>query len=89
MFLPDGPRWTPLGELPLFDAAGQKVAPTENGDLTCASCHLPHGPDQENEGDSLRRPGWEGPCSACHGDSALLYYRWFHFRERLKGVVPP
>lgn len=89
MFLPDGPRWQPLGGIPLFDAAGLKVAATENGDLTCASCHLSHGPDINKPGDSLRRPGWNDTCAACHGDDALLYYRWFHYRERLEGVVKP
>lgn len=89
VFHPDGPRWKPLGTLPLFDATGHQVAPTENGDLTCASCHLSHGPDRNKPGDSLRRPGWEAVCSSCHGDEGLLYYRWFHYRERLEGVVTP
>lgn len=90
VFLPDGPRWVPpLGSLPLFDEAGLKTAPQVNGDLTCASCHLSHGPDRNKPGDSLRRPGWEAACSACHGAEGLLYYRWFHFRERLEGAVTP
>lgn len=89
MFLPDGPRWKPLGTLPLFDATGQKVAAAENGDLTCATCHLSHGPDRNKPGDSLRRTGWDQVCSACHGDDALVYYRWFHYRDRIKDVVTP
>lgn len=83
VFQPDGARWAPLGALPLFDAAGRKVADTENGALTCASCHLSHGPDRTKAGDHLRRPGWEGVCSACHADDGLIYYRWYHYRERL------
>lgn len=89
VFLPDGPRWTPLGDIPLFDDQGVKVGPNENGDLTCASCHLSHGPDRNKPGDSLRRPGWEAACSACHDAEGLLFYRWFHYRERLEGVVRP
>lgn len=90
VFLPDGPRWSPpLGGLPLFDPQGVKLPPSENGDLTCASCHLSHGPDRNKPGDALRRPGWEAPCSACHGDEGLMYYRWFHYRERLEGAVNP
>lgn len=89
MFGPDGQRWQALGGLPLFDPNGVKVGPTENGDLTCASCHLSHGPDRDKPGDALRRPGWDQMCPACHGDDALLYYRWFHFRERLEGVADP
>ncbi len=90
MFLPDGPRWSPpLGSLPLFDESGVKLQPTQNGDLTCESCHLSHGPDPIKPGDSLRRPGWEKACSACHGTDALLTYRWFHYRERLQGLIEP
>lgn len=89
VFLPDGVRWTPLGDLPLFDEKGVKLPPNVNGDLTCASCHLSHGPDRNKPGDSLRRPGWERACSACHDVEALLFYRWFHYRERLEGVVTP
>lgn len=90
MFLPDGPRWVPpLGTLPLFDETGAMLPPTQNGDLTCESCHLSHGPDRLKPGDSLRRPGWEKACSACHGTDALLTYRWFHFRERLEGLIKP
>lgn len=90
VFLPDGARWAPaLGDLPLFDTNGQKLPPQANGDLTCASCHLSHGPDRNKPGDSLRRPGWESACSACHGDEGLMYYRWFHYRERLEGAVKP
>lgn len=85
VFLPDGQRWSPpLASIPLFDPNGKVQPPTVNGDLTCASCHLSHGPDIDKPGDSLRRPGWEEACSACHGDNALLFYRWFHYRDRLE-----
>jgi predicted CXXCH cytochrome family protein len=83
VFHPGGARWTPLGNLPLFDEAGRVLPARENGDLTCATCHLSHGPDHIKEGDHLRRAGWEPVCSACHDDEGLMYYRWFHYRERL------
>jgi hypothetical protein len=88
-FAADGPRWSAIGGLPLFDATGVKVAENENGELTCGSCHLSHGPDRNKPGDSLRRPGWDQVCPACHGDDGLLYYRWFHYRERLEGAITP
>jgi predicted CXXCH cytochrome family protein len=80
VFQPDGSRWTPTGELPLYDAAGRVVARTQNGDLTCLSCHVAH--PEDAGGDHLRRGGWEGACGACHGADALPLYRWFHEPER-------
>lgn len=89
MFAPDGKRWAALASLPLYDKTGAVVPSTENGDLACASCHLSHGPDRGKPGDALRRAGWDQFCTACHADDALMYYRWFHYRERLHGVADP
>ena len=71
-------RWEALVLLPLFDADGGRTAPTENGQIVCASCHLTHGPDQGEQRDHLRRGGWEKPCGACHGEDALWLYRYYH-----------
>ena len=48
------------------------------------TCHTVHGPHPDEPGDSLRRPGWEAPCAACHGTDARRMYRWFHDAERRK-----
>lgn len=88
MFLPDGTRWTPLGGLVLFDADGSPKAPNENGELTCQTCHLVHGPSDAAD-DHLRRAGdgWKQACSSCHGDDALAYYRYFHDPERRRDIA--
>ncbi|MBW1881524.1 MAG: cytochrome c3 family protein, partial [Deltaproteobacteria bacterium] len=86
IFKPDGTRWSPLGKLPLFDSRGNQVISGQNGELTCTSCHLVHGPDAEKPGDNLRIPGWQDACSACHGADALLIYRYFHEPERRDGL---
>lgn len=78
MFTPGGARWTPLAGLPLYDEAGNEVPEGRNGDLVCRSCHLVHGPDAVTAGDKLRRPDWQTACSSCHGEDALVLYRWFH-----------
>ena len=82
VFLPGGGRWKPLGNLPLFGADGKEVAVGDNGDLACGTCHRTHGPDPEHNVTALRRPGWESPCSACHGDDALSLYLYFHEPDR-------
>jgi hypothetical protein len=86
IFKPDGTRWSPLGKLPLFDSSGNRVISGQNGELTCTSCHLVHGPDAEKPGDNLRIPGWQDACSACHGADALLMYRYFHEPDRRDGL---
>jgi predicted CXXCH cytochrome family protein len=86
VFLPDGTRWAPLAGMPLFTADGSPAKKGENGDLTCASCHLTHGPDAAKAGDSLRRPEWQEGCAACHGPDALPLYRYFHQPDRRKGL---
>lgn len=82
VFAPDGSRWTPLGNLPLFAADGTQEPKGTNGALTCSSCHLTHGPDAAEPGDNLRRPGWKEACAACHGEKALPLYRYFHRSDR-------
>jgi len=82
VFHPDGSRWAPLGDLPLFDAKGNQVPSDQNGDLVCMSCHRPHDPDPKTKGDHLRRDGWEATCSACHGRDGLILYRYFHQPNR-------
>jgi len=82
VFLPGGGRWKPLGEMPLFGADGDQVPAGRNGELACGSCHRTHGPDPEHEISALRRPGWERPCAACHGDDALSLYLYFHAPDR-------
>lgn len=88
MFTPDGARWTPLAGLPLFSEAGVEVPAGQNGDLTCQSCHVVHGPDTKAEGgttDHLRRAtGWQEACASCHGADALVLYRYVHRPDRRK-----
>lgn len=86
VFKADGTRWTPLGTLPLFSPTGEKVPADVNGELTCPSCHLTHGPDPKKPGDNLRIPGWEPTCSACHGADSLPLYQYYHKPERWKGI---
>ena len=76
-----GRRWTPLAGLTLYNARGEPAGAGANGDLTCSSCHLTHGPDSDQTRDSLRRGGWQTACSSCHGDDALPLYRYFHKPE--------
>ncbi len=82
VFLPGGGRWKPLATLPLFGGDGEQLAPGDNGELACGSCHRTHGPDPEHPVRDLRRPGWERSCSACHGDQALSLYLYFHDSDR-------
>ena len=89
VFLPGGGRWKPLAALPLFGPDGQQLAPGDNGQLACGSCHRTHGPDPEHPVSALRRPGWERSCSACHGDQALSLYLYFHDPERRSGEGKP
>lgn len=85
-FLPDGGRWKPLASLLLVGMDGKPVAPGANGELSCASCHVTHGPDPKGA-DKLRKAnGWQEACAACHGDDALLMYKYFHFPERREGL---
>ncbi|MCA9493564.1 MAG: hypothetical protein KC621_26715 [Myxococcales bacterium] len=80
-FLPDGSRWTPLGGLTLFAPDGSIAPNGTNGELTCQTCHVVHGPD--GGADHLRRSGgWQEACASCHGDDALILYRDFHDPER-------
>ena len=89
VFLPDGRRWAPLGDLPLFGADGVQVAAGKNGDLACASCHFVHGPDGKLPGENLLRHTWKDACAACHGKDALSYFLYFHKPERRgKGALP-
>jgi hypothetical protein len=82
VFTPGGQRWQPLGDIPLYDASGLEVPAGANGDLTCGSCHRTHGPDPDEPADELRRPGWKAGCAACHGESTLAYYLYFHQPDR-------
>ncbi|MFT7519660.1 MAG: putative CXXCH cytochrome family protein [Kiritimatiellia bacterium] len=81
-------RWEPTKGLALYDKQGQPVASGDGGELACQTCHTVHGDHADKPGDSLRRPGWQGPCGACHGDEALMLYRWFHSPDRRKGLTP-
>jgi len=82
VFLPDGERWKPLGNLPLFGPDGALVSSGANGALACATCHRVHGPDPVEDLSGLRRPGWREPCGACHGSDAMPFYLYFHEPER-------
>lgn len=85
-FLPDGSRWSPLGGMPLFAKDGTPMPNNENGDLTCQSCHMVHGPNAAGD-PKLRRGGaWQKACASCHGDDALVLYQYFHQPERRKDV---
>ena len=88
VFRPDGARWTPLAGLPLFGPDGAELPAGQNGELTCASCHVTHGPDPAEPGDSLRRPGWKEVCTSCHGPEALVLYRYFHQPDRRSPEAP-
>jgi predicted CXXCH cytochrome family protein len=90
-FLPDGSRWAPLAGLTLYTASGAPAAPGANGDLACESCHVVHGPEASGEDHLRKRGGWQEACSSCHGDEALVMYRYFHQPDRradLLGVSP-
>ncbi|GDX80539.1 hypothetical protein LBMAG42_23500 [Deltaproteobacteria bacterium] len=81
-FAPDGTRWQPLAGLTLFGANGEPVAPGQNGELSCQSCHSVHGPEAGG-GDNLRKAGaWREACSSCHADDTLVFYRYFHRPDR-------
>jgi predicted CXXCH cytochrome family protein len=86
VFRPDGTRWTALAGLPLYAADGRPVASGQNGELTCSSCHETHGPNATDPGDNLRRPEWKAVCTSCHGNDALVLYRYFHEPERRSSV---
>ncbi len=88
IFTPGGPRWEPLRALPLYGPDGTPVEEGANGDLTCSTCHITHGPDPIHPSDGLRRPSWRGVCKACHGKEALLLYHYFHEREHDSGAAP-
>ncbi|MDP2310686.1 MAG: cytochrome c3 family protein [Pseudomonadota bacterium] len=90
-FLPDGTRWTPLAGLTLYTAAGIPAATGANGDLACQSCHVVHGPEPTGEDHLRKAGGWKEACAACHGDEALVVYRYFHQPDRrgdLRGTSP-
>lgn len=84
-----GKRWTPLAGLTLYSAAGEPLPTGQNGDLTCSTCHVTHGPESDKNRDNLRRGGWEDACAACHGDDALPLYRYFHQPERRADIRTP
>ena len=86
VFEPDGTRWEPLGGLPLFAPDGTTQPKGVNGEMACMTCHLVHGPDPDEPKAKLKRPGWEKPCAACHGDNALALYRYFHQPDRRTGI---
>lgn len=87
-FRPDGVRWTPLAGLPLYGDDGAPVPAGQNGALACGSCHVTHRADLPEVKDHLRRPGWEDACASCHGDDALVLYRYFHRPDRRPGEAP-
>lgn len=86
VFEPDGTRWEPLGGLPLFAPDGTTQPQGVNGEMGCMTCHMVHGPDPTEPKAKLKRPGWEKPCAACHGDNALALYRYFHQPDRRSGI---
>ncbi len=88
VFEEGGTRWTPVGSLPLYTSDGDPVPSGTNGELTCGSCHWVHGPDARTGGDKLRRDDWKEACTSCHGDNALVLYRYFHYPRRREGVLP-
>ena len=90
VFEDDGPLWTSDGVLPLYGPGGNQLEPGVNGDLSCGSCHLTHGPDPDQPGTARRRPGWERDCQRCHGPTAIGYYLYFHQPERREnGLMAP
>ena len=90
VFEDDGQAWTNDGVLPLYAPGGNQLAPGVNGDLSCGSCHLTHGPDHAQPGTARRRPGWEQDCQRCHGPTAIGYYLYFHQPERRQeGLMAP
>ena len=90
VFEDDGPAWTTEGVLPLYGPGGNQLELGVNGDLSCGSCHLTHGPDPEQPGTARRRPGWQQDCQRCHGPTAIGYYLYFHQPQRReKGLMAP
>lgn len=90
VFEDDGQLWTNEGVLPLYGPGGNLLEPGVNGDLSCGSCHLTHGPDPAHPGTARRRPGWEEDCQRCHGPTAIGYYLYFHQPERRqRGLMAP
>jgi len=82
VFLDSGVRWDALSDLILYSPEGRAQTPDANGELTCASCHLTHGPDAEHAGTKRRIPNKHQPCAVCHGADALPYYLYFHRPEK-------
>lgn len=83
----DTTRWAPLDTLTLFGPDGQEAQGQMGGQLACLSCHYVHGPDADPALDHLRRDGWQEACSACHGQNAIVVYRYFHRPERRKKLL--
>ena len=82
LFGPDGSRWKPLAGLTLFAPDGTPAPAGVNGDLTCQTCHVVHGPERSGEDHLRRSGGWRAACSSCHGDEALVLYGYFHRPDR-------
>lgn len=79
---PDLPRWDALAGIDLYTDSGAPLSAEAGGLLTCRSCHEVHGPSATEPGDHLRKSGVSSTCAACHGDDALLLFRYFHQPDR-------
>lgn len=66
-----------LTSLALFGPTGQKVPSSENGDITCSTCHNTHTPDPSGIS-KLRIDGVKAGCKGCHGDDIEERYNYFH-----------
>ncbi len=89
VFVSDGVRWEPLGDMALFSPTGVQVANGVNGDLTCSSCHRTHAPEAGREWAKRRTAGMPKACAACHGEQALPFYLYFHRPDRRESYREP
>lgn len=70
-------RTGPLLALALYGPNGQQVPSSENGDVTCATCHNTHAPDPSGLTE-LRKNGVKEACKGCHGDDIEERYSYYH-----------
>jgi predicted CXXCH cytochrome family protein len=81
VFTPDGEGWTSLGGMPLYGPDGAQLPPGAQGEVSCGTCHLTHGPAASGKRPQMRRAEWKQTCPMCHGPNALQFYQYFHYPD--------